>query len=91
MNNIFFVFSVREAYSHVAAVLFKVEEAVRLSLSSKAYIDVLCQWNQNFKKYVNPAPIAQIEFYSKKAKRKLKKSEDLLFIDPLPSPHQKMH
>ena len=62
--------------------LFKVEAAVRLGLTSKACTDVPCKWNQNFTKDVNPAPIAQNQFYSKKAKGKLKKSEDLLFIEP---------
>ena len=77
-----FVSSLGETCSHVAAVLFKVEAAVRLGLTSKACNDVPCQWNQNFTKDVNLAPIAQIQFYSKKAKSKLKKSEDLLFIEP---------
>ena len=53
-----------------------------MGLTSKACTDVPCQWNQNFTKDVNPAPIGQIQFYSKRAKGKLKKSEDLLFIEP---------
>ena len=77
-----FVSSLGETCSHVAAVLFKVEIAVRLGLISKACNDVPCQWNHNLTKDVNPAPIAQIQFYGKKAKSKLKKSEDLLFIEP---------
>ena len=76
----FFVFSLGETCSHVAGVLFKIETAVRLGLTSKACTDVPCQRNQNFTKDVNPAPIAQIQFSSKKAKGKLKKSEDQLFI-----------
>ena len=49
----------------------------------KICTDVSCQCNQNFTKDVHPAPIAQIQFYSKKTKGKLKKSEDLLFIELL--------
>ena len=77
-----FVFSLGETCSHVAAVLLKVEAAVRFGLTSKACTDVPCQWNQKFMKGVNQAPISQIQFYSKKSKGKLKKSEDLLFIEP---------
>ena len=54
----FFVFSLGETYSNVAAMLFKVEAAVVLDLTSEACTDVSCPWNENFTKDVNPAPIA---------------------------------
>ncbi|XP_047136829.1 uncharacterized protein LOC105846151 isoform X1 [Hydra vulgaris] len=61
-----------ETCSHVAAVLYKLEAAVRLGLTSKSCTDVPCKWNQNFTKDVNPAPISEIIFYSADAKQKIR-------------------
>ncbi|XP_065645943.1 uncharacterized protein LOC136076523 [Hydra vulgaris] len=60
-----------ETCSHVAAILFKIEAAVRLEIISKTCTDVPCQWNQIFTRDVKPAPITGINFYSDKAKCKL--------------------
>ncbi|XP_065649892.1 uncharacterized protein LOC136078307 [Hydra vulgaris] len=60
-----------ETCSHVAAILFKIEAAVRLGIISKTCTDVPCQWNQIFTRDVKPAPITGINFYSDKAKCKL--------------------
>jgi len=54
------MFSLGKSCSHVAAVLFKVEAAVRLGYTSKASTDVACKWNVAYVKKVQPAPIADI-------------------------------
>jgi len=54
-----------ESCSHVAAVLFKLEAAVRLGYTNKACTDVACSWNASFVGKVQPAPIANIELSRK--------------------------
>ncbi|XP_003730120.1 uncharacterized protein LOC115928222 [Strongylocentrotus purpuratus] len=62
-----------ESCSHVAAVLFKVEAAVRLGYTTQACTDVACQWNNRFVSNVEPAKIRNIKFYKEKAKDSIKK------------------
>lgn len=55
MNNLLFVsvficFSLGETCSHVGALLFKLEAAVRLGITAAACTGLPCQWNQSFKK-----------------------------------------
>lgn len=45
----------------MAAVLFKLEAAVRLGYTSEACTDVACQWNASFVAKVKPARIADIQ------------------------------
>ena len=58
------IFRLGETCSHVAAILYKVEAAVRHRLTSQTSTDIPCQWNQNCKESVQPAPISDIKFYS---------------------------
>lgn len=60
-----------ETCSHVAALLFKIEAAVRLGYTSSAPTDELCKWNQSFVSKVQPATIAEINFYKQEAKQKV--------------------
>lgn len=69
-------FRLAESCSHIAAVLFKIEAAVRIGYTTKACTDEPCKWNQDFVKKIGPDPIAKIEFYSEnkvEAARKRKK------------------
>jgi len=59
-----------ESCSHVAAVLFKLEAAVRLGYTSNVSTDVLCQWNQRFVSNIEPSTISNIKFYKEEAKEK---------------------
>ena len=60
-----------ETCSHVAALLFKVEAAVRLGFTTKVCTELPCVWNDYHIDEVKPARIAEIEFYDKAAKRRL--------------------
>ncbi|XP_021362623.1 uncharacterized protein LOC110456300 [Mizuhopecten yessoensis] len=62
-----------ETCSHIGALLFKMEAAVRLGYTRSACTDVSCVWNQCFTKNVQPAPIADIKFYNQSAKDTLVK------------------
>lgn len=59
-----------ESCSHVAAVLFKVEAAVKLGYTTKACTELPCAWNNDYVKKVGPDPVAKINFFSEKRKRK---------------------
>ncbi|XP_041472362.1 uncharacterized protein LOC121421662 [Lytechinus variegatus] len=63
-----------ESCSHVSAVLFKVEAAVRLGYTTQACTDVACQWNNRFVSNVEPAQIRDIKFYKEEAKDSIKKN-----------------
>ncbi|KAK2180565.1 hypothetical protein NP493_437g00005 [Ridgeia piscesae] len=56
-----------ESCSHVAALLFKVEAAVRLGYTRRACTELPCYWNNDFVKKVKPAPVHSIQFYKKSA------------------------
>ena len=62
-----FCFRLGESCSHVAALLFKVEAAVRLGYTSRACTELPCYWNNDFVKKVKPAPVHSIQFYKKSA------------------------
>ena len=66
----FFVFyRLGETCSHVAAMLYKVEAAVRIGMTKNAPTDLPCQWNQTFTKSIVGSPVAQINVYSDTAKK----------------------
>lgn len=46
------IFSLGEVCSHVAALLFKVELAVKLGFNKTACTDEACKWNQTYMKKV---------------------------------------
>ena len=52
-----------ESCSHVAALLFKVEAAVRLGYTTLACTDVPCQWNNHFAKKVECETLEEIKLY----------------------------
>ena len=62
-----FCFRLGESCSHVAALLFKVEAAVRLGYTRRACTELPCYWNNDFVKKVKPAPVHSIQFYKKSA------------------------
>ncbi|XP_047141028.2 uncharacterized protein LOC124816062 [Hydra vulgaris] len=74
-----------ETCSHVAAMLYKIEAAVRIGMTSSTSTDLPCQWNQTFTKSIVGSPVAQINLYSDAAKEKLSKrvKEKCLFLQHL--------
>ena len=66
-------FRLSEACSHIAALLFKIEAAVRLGYTKKTCTELPCQWNADFIDEVKPAPIKDILFYQKSCVKKAKK------------------
>ena len=71
-----------ETCSHVGAVLYKMEAAVRLGYTSSACTDLPCKWNACFVQNILPSPIAEIKFYNQRSKDKLKKSKKRLKTMP---------
>ena len=64
-----------ESCSHIGALLFKLEAAVRAGLTKNACTDVACTWHQDFVKKIKTDKIANMKIYSKKAIGNSKKSE----------------
>ena len=58
-------FRLGESCSHIGAILFKVEAAVRLGYTKVACTDVSCQWNNDFIKKIEGIEIKKIKFYKK--------------------------
>uniref|UniRef100_A0A8C6TKY7 Uncharacterized protein n=1 Tax=Neogobius melanostomus TaxID=47308 RepID=A0A8C6TKY7_9GOBI len=50
-----------EVCSHVAALLFKMEIAVRLGLTSRSVTDESCKWNNAFRKELEPVTITNLQ------------------------------
>ena len=59
-------FRLGEACSHIGALMFKVEAAVRLGYTTSACTDQPCIWNNDFVKSVEGEPLRDIQFYRKK-------------------------
>ena len=68
-----FISRLGETCSHVAAVLYKIETAVRIGMTKVTPTDLPCQWNQAFTKAVGGSPVSEINLYTKEAKCKLTK------------------
>lgn len=51
-----------EACSHVAAVLFKIEAAVKLDLNQQSKTSVACVWNKFYREKVKAEPLSAINF-----------------------------
>ena len=66
-----FHFRLGETCSHVAAMCYKVETAVRIGLTKATPTDLPCKWNQNFTKNIDGETVATINIYTDKAKAKL--------------------
>ena len=54
-----------ESCSHVGALLFKVEAAVRLGYTSVACTSQPCKWNNDFVNKIQGEMIKNIQFYKK--------------------------
>ena len=77
-----------ETCSHVAAILYKIEAAVRHGMTGKAApTDQPCLWNQNFTKNISGALVAEIDIYTDKAKAKLKTNTEPSAAIALPLEH----
>ena len=68
-----------ESCSHIAAVLLKIEAAVRISYTSSACNDEPRQWNSCFVKKVEAAPVASKQFYKEPEKERLRRSKDTCY------------
>ena len=68
---IFCIFRFGEACSHIAAMLYKNEKAIRSRITEQVRTDLPCTWNQNFPTNVTAAPVNNIMFYTSEAKEKL--------------------
>ncbi len=54
----------RESCTHIGALLFKIEAAVRAGFTRRACTDEACLWNDDFKENVTPAELSNINFYT---------------------------
>ena len=52
-----------ESCSHIGALLFKIEAAVRAGFTTRACTDEACQWNVDFVSHVEGTPLARIKVY----------------------------
>ncbi|XP_046557794.1 uncharacterized protein LOC124266993 [Haliotis rubra] len=50
-----------EVCSHVAALLFKVDAAVRAGLTAKACTSEACKWNAAYRKELQPTPLCEVQ------------------------------
>ena len=48
-----------EVCSHVAAILFKIEVAVKLGLTKTSSTSEACKWNKTFREKVSSLPVIQ--------------------------------
>ena len=60
-----------ETCSHVAAVLYKIETAIQVGLSGSTPTELPCEWNGTFMRNITGSPVADINFYTEKAKEKV--------------------
>ena len=56
-------FRLGESCSHICAILYKIEAAVRLGYTKQACTDIPCKWNNDFVKRGEGARIKDIMFY----------------------------
>ena len=61
-----------ESCSHIGALLFKVEAAVRCGYTKLTCTEEACKWNNDFVKKITPVPIANVDFYSDEAVKNFK-------------------
>ena len=65
-------FRLGESCSHIGALLFKLEAAVRLGYNKIACTSAPCKWNDDYVKKVRAKKIKDISFYKKKKPIKIK-------------------
>ena len=63
-----------ESCSHIGALLFKIEAAVRIIYTRKTCTEEACQWNNDFREKVECAELSQIKFYQSSSVENFKKS-----------------
>ncbi|XP_066924725.1 uncharacterized protein [Clytia hemisphaerica] len=76
-----------ETCSHVGAILYKMEAAVRIGFTKVTPTDLPQLWNQNFTKNIDGDKVANILIYSEKAKDKLKMPQQPTPIKPIHLDH----
>lgn len=81
----FFHCRLGESCSHVAAIMFKVEAAVRLGFTKLACTSEACKWNNYFVKDVEASTIRNIEFYSEAAKKNISRATNPYQVVPEPA------
>ena len=54
-----------ESCSHIGAMLFKIEAAVRLGYTNTTCTEQVCKWNNDFVKKVRPTKVTEINFGEK--------------------------
>ena len=64
------MFSLGESCSHIGAILFKIEAAVRLGYTKVACTDLPCKWNNDFIKKIEGTEIRKVKFYKKATVKK---------------------
>ncbi len=70
-------FRLGESCSHIGALLFKIEAAVRAGFIARACTDESCQWNNDFVSEIQGAPLAEIKFYDEIRVKKNKRGGSL--------------
>lgn len=65
-----------ESCTHIGALLFKIEAAVRSGYTRKSCTSEACKWNNDFVKKVKGKPISKIKFYNAKATAKVRKRKN---------------
>ena len=77
-----------ESCSHVGALLFKIEAAVRLGYTKEAACtNVLCKWNNDFVRKISGTKIKDIKFYRNSTESK--KNPPAKIFMPETAPQQK--
>jgi len=71
--------------SHVAAVLFKVEAAVKLGFTSLSSTSEACKWNKQFRKEIDVKPVSEMGDLVKSGSKKAVTSVTSSSTDPLPA------
>ena len=75
-----------ESCSHIAAILFNIEAAVRGGCMSSVCTYDQCQWNACFVKKVEAAPVARMNFYKDPVKQRLRRSKNIRPRQPASPP-----
>ena len=78
-----------ETGSHVGAMLFKIETAVRMEMTRQTCTDVACTWNKASTKGVTCKPIAEIEFYTTEYRKNLRSRSGNQHVPPKPTSEEK--
>ena len=63
---IFYINRLGESCSHIGALLFKIEAAVRAGFTKRACTEEACKWNNDFMQKIEPSTVAEINFFSEK-------------------------